>query len=200
MKKKNFFNFANNTVKLAASAALAVLGFVLCWLWIGVVHGNAFGMLAIVCLAAGGVLTIRYFRQWREFGGVEVPIDVGQEKPEGKAKTPQYNSLCIYPDKAIFEDVLNPEALKAQKKRCINDGKDYYVFIFDDSLGHSGQLTPLILPDQLYMSPEKLGQQVLELPAHRRIFQRKQKLLEQLQPAFVIVGIIAVWILILTTG
>lgn len=190
MTEKKGFKFEKSTVKLIASAVLLALGFILCWLWFGVVHGNAFGMLAIIVLAGGGFLTIRYFKQWREFGGVEVPIDVGQDKSK---KTPQYNSLSIYPHKVVFEDVVKPEG---QKWRCHNDGKNYFVNIWDVD---DNKLKPFVLPDQQYRDPERFAQQTLELPAHRRLYRKRQKLLEQLAPGFMVLAIIVFWIVIITT-
>jgi hypothetical protein len=55
------------------------------------------------------------------------------------------------------------------------------------------------LPDQQYFDPQLLASRVLELPAHRRIFRRKQTLLQQLSPMMAALGVVIMWIIIITT-
>jgi len=103
------------------------------------------------------------------------------------------NSLSIYPDKVIFEDVDKP---KGFPWKGIGLKGVYYVNIWDIA---GEKLIPFILPDQQYCDPNVFAQRVLGLPAHKKIFERKPKLIQKLKTALLVLAIAIVWLLILTT-
>jgi len=109
--------------------------------------------------------------------------------------TGQVNSMNIYPADeggVVFENTAKPEG---QPKICENDGKPYFVHIWDIA---TKRLRPFMLPDTQYYDPRVFAERVLELPAHRRIFQRKQTVMQKLKPAILFLLIIALWIANLT--
>lgn len=103
------------------------------------------------------------------------------------------NSLNIYPDKV---EVAYDEKPKGFPWWWENLKKHFYVNIWD---AEKKKLVPFVLPDQQYFDPNVFGQRVLGLPAHKRIFERKPKLLERLKPVFLLAAIGIVWLLLLTT-
>lgn len=108
----------------------------------------------------------------------------------------QVNSMNIYPAEKggiKFEDMAKPEG---QPRVCVNDSKPYFVHIWDED---KKRLAPFNLPDQQYYDPRVFAERVLELPAHRKIFQRKQTLLQKLSPFILILVIFAEWLIIITT-
>lgn len=130
-------------------------------------------------LAFKGIKVIRY--------GEEAVI-VGIKKPTGKV-----NSLNIYAQKVdgvvlplqiVFEWIKNP---KGQPWQCTNDGKPYFLNIYDIE---TGKLKPLILPDSQYCDPQEFGN-CLTMPAHKRQFERKASLLQQIAPGIMLIGFIA---------
>jgi len=150
---------------------------------------NPFVAVPTLGFIGGGAFIIkRYFSRMGEVSETIV-LPGGRPKPVKE----QFNSLCIYPDKIEFTNMTNP---LGQPWKCLNDNKLYFVQIWD---AVKNELIEFVLPDQQYMDPEYFAKRVLELPAHRRIFRRKQSLLEQLSPAMVIVGIIVFGIVMLTT-
>lgn len=105
----------------------------------------------------------------------------------------QVNSLNIYPPEkggVLFEDTAKPEG---QPWICDNDGKPYFIHCWNS------KLSEFMLPDQVYCDPKYFGQRVLSLPAHRRLFVRKESLLKKASPFILLLVILAGWILILTT-
>lgn len=147
---------------------------------------------SIVLLGIGALL-IYFFRKKKE--EVSSPIVTGTPIP-----TKQVNSMNIYPadlkgDRfgVMFEDTAKPEG---QPRVCINDGKPYFVHIWNNE---TRTLMPFALPDQQYYDPRVFAERVLELPAHRKIFQRKQSFLHKISPFILILVIFALWIVIITT-
>lgn len=137
-----------------------------------------------VFMVGGGV--ILFYIYWKK-------ADDAVTEFVGKPSKEQFNSLSIYPDKMIFENVHQPGG---QVWKCKNDGKRYFVNIWDEE---RRRLVPFELPDQQYYDPRVFAERVLGLPAHRKIFTRRQDLFHKLRPIFLIVAIILVWILIVTT-
>ena len=141
------------------------------------------GLPGVVMIAAG-IFALRHF--WTSEG------DIATEHIGG-AKKELVNSLNIYPDKIVFEDMAKPEGFPML---CTNLKKKFYVNI-EDVATH--KLIPFVLPDQQYCDPNVFAQRVLGLPAHRKIFERKPKLLQRLKTALLVIAIGIVWLLILTT-
>lgn len=112
----------------------------------------------------------------------------------------QVNCMNIYPDRVVFENWPangNGEKPTGYPQECLNDHKKYWVNILDEE---TQVLIPFMLPDQQYYDPGVFAERVLELPAHRRIFRRKEKLGQHIKTALLVVVIIILWILILTTS
>lgn len=138
-----------------------------------------------VFMMAGGFLVFKYY--WSRTEDV-VTEHIGEVKKE------QVNSLCIYPTKVVFEDVVNPEGYPWE---CLDDHKKYFVNIWDLA---TKRLIPFVLPDQQYYDPVVFAERVLALPAHRKIFRRKEQLFQKIKTALLVVTILIVFFLILTTS
>jgi len=137
-----------------------------------------------VFMMAGGVLIFKYY--WSRSSDV-VTEHIGEV-----SKT-QVNSLCIYEDRIVFEDVVTPAGYPWT---CLNDNKKYYVNIWDKVVK---RLVPFVLPDQQYYDPGVFAERVLALPAHRKIFRRKEKLFQKVKTALLVLSILIVWLLIIST-
>lgn len=144
----------------------------------------ALGLPGIIMIVAG-IFALRHY--WTKEGNISV------EHIGGTGKEESANSLNIYQDRVVFSEVYEPEGFPWQ---CGNDKKKYYVNIEDPV---SKKLEPFVLPDQQYYDPIVFAQRVLGLPAHRKIFERKPKLIQKLKTALLVVAIGIVWLLILTT-
>lgn len=141
-----------------------------------------------IFMMGGGFFIFRYFWARTE--------DVVTEHI-GEVKKGQVNSLCIYEDKLVFEDVANPAGYPWE---CLDDHKKYYINIWGTAWGQGIQeLVPFVLPDQQYYDPIVFAERVLALPAHRKIFMRKEKLLQKLKTVMLVAAIGIVWLLIITT-
>ena len=140
-----------------------------------------------VIMVAFGFFLFRYY--WKK------EDDIAIEHLGGEKKVESANSLTIYPDRVVFENVYEPQGFPMT---CLNDKKKYYVNI-QDPTGKSKGLMPFVLPDQQYYDPMVFAQRVLGLPAHRKLFERKPKLLQKLKTALLVLAIGIVWLLILTT-
>ena len=115
----------------------------------------------------------------------------------GKPKKEQVNSLNIYPDKIEFEEVYQPDG---QPWKCRNDGRYYFVNIWEKpSFEKPNKCEPFMLPDQQYYEPNLFAERVLELPAHRRLFRKKNNLMNVVKIGALLLGMVIVWILIITT-
>jgi len=167
---------------LFGSGATAVVGLALFIVYF-LTQNMAFGAPSIFMMG-GGFFIFRYFWSRTE--------DVVTEHI-GEVKKVQVNSLCIYQDKLVFEDVANPDGYPWE---CLNDHKKYFVNIWDLP---TSRLVPFVLPDQQYYDPVVFAERVLALPAHRKIFMRKEKLLQKLKTVMLVAAIGIVWLLIITT-
>jgi len=139
------------------------------------------GALGLILVFAGGLGFYYYWGQSKDLQ-IQYVGDVPKE---------QVNSLTLYPDIVKFEDIYNPGGFIWH---CINDGKPYFVNIEVDK-----KIIPYILPDQQYYDPNVFAQRVLDLPAHRALFTRRQELFQKLKPLIAAVVGIGLWILIMTT-
>jgi hypothetical protein len=170
-----------NMMMLVISGSIAGVGMIL-FIAYFITLNMMLGAPGVILAAAGLIWLFKILKS----GGDTVSKHIG-ETPKA-----QVNSLCLYPYELKFEDVYNPAG---QLMKCRNDGKYYHVNIQNGD----NKLVAFMLPDTQYMDPEVFAQRVLELPAHRKIFTRRQDLFQKLKPLFIILGIIIVWILILTT-
>ena len=141
------------------------------------------GFIGIPFLFGGGM---GFYYYWSKSKDIQV-------KYQGDVPKEQVNSLVIYPDAIKFENVANP---KGFIWHWIDDGKPYYIY-WDNPA--TKKLDPFNLPDQQYYDPQVFAQKVLSLPCHRKIFQRRQDLIQKLKPFIAAVIGLALWILIITT-
>lgn len=137
-----------------------------------------------IFMIGGGTILFRYY--WGKTEDVVI-------QHFGSVSKAQVNSLCIYPTKVLFEEVVKPVGYPW---RCLNDKKNYFVLKWDEAVK---RLVPFALPDQQYYDPGVFAERVLELPAHQKIFTRKQNLFQKLKTALLVLAIAIVWLLILTT-
>lgn len=143
-----------------------------------------------VILGLGGFFLFRHY--WNQESDIVV-----EHMIEAKVDPKLVNVLGIYRDKVVFESV-GKEDLLGFPWTCKNDKRKYYVHIHDmPSNGNSPHA--FILPDQQYYDPVVFAERPLALPAHQKIFRRKEKLGHYIKTALLVVAIIIVWIVILTT-
>jgi len=172
--------------KIVLPIAGIVIGILLGVLFFAADLSGIVFVIAILMIVVSSILLKKW---WGSIGDDESRVIVTDEKvPSGRV-----NSMNIYPDKIVFDEVAEP---KGQPWKCENDGKSYFIHILDEE---AELLKEFQLPDQAYMDPQLLASRVLELPAHRRIFRRKQTLLQQLSPMMAALGVIIMWIIIITT-
>lgn len=143
-----------------------------------------FGLPGII-MVVGGIFVLQHY--WRKGEGISI------EHLGGMGKSDTANSLNLYPDKVLFENVDKPVGFPWS---CAGLKGKYYVNIWGKL---EEKLVPFVLPDQQYCDPIVFAQRVLGLPAHRKIFERKPKLLQRLKTALLVIAIGIVWLLILTT-
>ncbi len=175
--------FSRRFYILLSSGVVSVVGiglFVLYYFSLNIVMGVG-GFVAVVA----GVFTFRHY--WLQDGGGSI-VHLGGQKLDSDV-----NSMNIYSDRLEFAEVYEPKGFPWQ---CLNDNKTYFVNIWDEA---ARKLVPFILPDQQYCDPIVFAQRVLGLPAHKKIFERKPKLMQKLKTALLVVAILIVWLLILTT-
>lgn len=172
--------------KIAFPAASIVIGILLVILFFTAKLSGILFLAGLLMVVFGGIFLKKW---WGGAGEDEQRVIITD-----KSKVPK-NAVClnIYPDRIIFEETPEP---KGQPWKCENDGKYYCIHIWDKD---SDKLMEFQLPDQAYLDPQLLATRVLELPAHRRIFRRKQTLLQQLSPMMAALGVVIMWIIIITT-
>jgi len=165
------------------SGVTAVVGLALFTLYF-ITLNIVLGLPGIIMIVAG-MFALRHY--WNSEGNISVEYLGGEKKPG------VVNSLNIYRDKIEFAEVYEPQGFPLT---CINLKKKFHVNIWEEA---SKKLVPFVLPDQQYCAPDVFAQRVLGLPAHRKIFERKPKLLQKLKTALLVIAIAIVWLLILTT-
>ncbi|KKL77237.1 hypothetical protein LCGC14_2036890 [marine sediment metagenome] len=175
--------FTQKAIVLASSGLVFIVGFI-CF----VIYMNTgqmlLGTVGILVMVPSAAL-FKYY--WGKSTDVLVIEHLGKPLKE------QVNSLCIYPDKVIFENVYEPVGYPWE---CTNDGKKYFVNILDTT---TKKLIPFVLPDQQFYDPGVFAERVLALPAHRKIFARKPTLFQALKTGLLVVAIGIMFVLILTT-
>lgn len=169
---------------LFGAAALAlILGYLLAAQWTSD-RSNSFLAVGTIVVWAGGIFLA--LKGWSY--ETDKVIITGSKRPVGEV-----NSLNIYarkdnagkvtPDRVVFENVKHP---LGQPSRCISDGRSYFVHILDLA---TGKLVPFLLPDSQFFDPTEFGN-VLEMPAHRRLFQRKVSLMQKVAPYVMLIALI----------
>jgi hypothetical protein len=151
------------------------------------------GFISIVALIGGGACMYFGWKSNNEY------ISFSSNNPLDKSRDKTFiaNSMVIYPNQLKFENLPEP-ALLGQPRRCRNDNKFYYVLIEGSAFKGKkpGELVEFTLPDTQYRDPREFANN-LNIPAHRRLAQRKANVLEKFSPliiigAMIIIGI--VWV------
>jgi hypothetical protein len=176
--------FGKRGVMLGVFGGMGFIGVILLFAYVLAGNNLVFGFISVPFLFAGGLGFYYYWNQSKDL----------QVRYIGDVPKEQVNSLVIYPDKLLFENVNNPGGFIWH---WVDDGKPYYLNWWDPV---KKRIEPFILPDQQYYDPQVFGERVLELPCHRKIFARKQDILNKLKPLFAGLVGIGIWILILTTS
>jgi hypothetical protein len=150
------------------------------------------GFISVMGWAIGGFAI--YFGWKAHDDGVTFASNNPLDK--ARDKTFLANSMNIYRDKLAFEN-LPDDKLLGQPRLCRNDKKFYYVHI--EGIAFGGKIPGLVqfvLPDTQYRDPREFANNI-NIPAHRRLAQRKANLLEKLSPLIIIfaMGIMGiVWV------
>jgi len=177
---------------IAIGAVVVVLGFVGMFSYIQNMS-TMVGFISVVALIGGGACMYFGWKSNNEY------ITFSSNNPLDKSRDKTFiaNSMVIYPNQLKFENLPEP-ALLGQPRRCRNDNKFYYVLIEGSAFKGKkpGELVEFTLPDTQYRDPREFANN-LNIPAHRRLAQRKANLLEKFSPliiigAMIIIGI--VWI------
>lgn len=196
MKKKIPNQFTKRFYMMVAGGIgiVAGIGFFALYLSTGAAFLGAFG---VTCAVAGGFLLYHYWRKVEgeialtKFGDFDTPVPAEA-----------INCLNLYRDRVVFEhyvpaDRNTPEGFPME---CLNDHNKYWLNISDDNYNQEQTgLKPFMLPDNQFYDPVVFAERVLELPAHRRVMKRREKLPGVIKTALLVVTIIIIWILIVTT-
>jgi len=175
-------SYTRRLIMLVLAGILICVGlvfFAIYFFTLNMVFGASF-----IFLIGGGVILFLYY--WKK--GDDAVI-----QHIGEVNKTQVNSLCLYPNRIVFENVESP---KGYPQQCLNDKKHYFVNIWDGAIN---RLVPFVLPDQQYYDPGVFAERVLELPAHQKIFMRKPTLFQKIKTGLLVLAIGIVWLLILTT-
>lgn len=166
--------------------ALLAVGFWLGGMW-GEQRQNMFLALMVIAAVPGGVFLI-----WQGIKKVDAAVVIVGTAKDKQIK--QANCLNIYAsrdsegqvsaDRLEFSEVYNPQG---QPQQCLNDGKWYYVNIFDLN---KKRLIPYILPDNTYIDPAEFGN-VIEMPAHRKLYQQEVSLFQKASLVFMLLAFVA---------
>lgn len=178
-------------------------------------NNNMILAVLFVMSGTGGFLFIYQGLKRRDEGYVFV-------KPGGEKVTINANCLNIYYrknedgdiecDYIAFEEMIPPdkydamtdilpgqvrgEIVSKMPQRCLNDGKFYYVHIFDPN---KDKYLPFKLPDTQYFDPREMVNPVT-MPAVKRELKPIPTLGEKLRPALLLIGIAILSVLFIATG
>ena len=168
--------------------AVLVLAFYLMTLYGQDRHNFILGIMSILVLGAGGV-SIYYGLKKQDTG---IVFATG-----GKVITKIANCMNIYPNCIEFVE-FPPDKLLGQPQQCYNDNKYFYVHKWKGETKELwDRMTPIereqvglevfILPDTQYRDPREFANN-LNIPAHRRLAQRRDASLAQKIAPFAIVA------------
>lgn len=175
-------SYSRRIYMLMVSGAIACAGLVMFIVYFLSLN-MAFGGPSVLMMG-GGFFLFKYY--WGKTDEI-ITEHIGQ------VSKVQVNSMCLYSDKIVFENIKEPDGYPWE---CLNDKKKYFVLIKDKE---TDKLIPFVLPDQQYYDPGVFAERVLELPAHQKIFTRKPTLFQKLKTGLLVLAIAIVWILIITT-
>lgn len=194
--KKQIIKTGGRRWWLVGIGAAAIVG---CFFLFSAMGTNqVFAFIAVFGIISGGIAV--YLGQKKHDEGILI-VAAGSTGGKKAVKLKTANSLNIYP-KAIKFEQLPDEDLKGYPHKCRNDGKYYYVNIDGSCWGckdDAGILKPLLLPDTQYRDPREYANNI-NIPAHRRLAQRKASLLEKLSPVIILAAMGILWLIWITTS
>jgi len=172
---------------------VVILGFFMASLWSTSRDNMVLALLTVLLIPAGA---------FSIYKGIKRPdsdaVIVGAKKPVGPV-----NSLNIYArrdesgkllaDRVVFENVKKP---LGQPQQCVNNGNWYHVHIFDLA---TNKLKPFVLPDNQYFDPAEFAN-VINMPAHKKLFERKVSLLQKIAPGILLVAFLIAAIALVAVG
>ena len=110
--------------------------------------------------------------------------------PESAEVARGVNALVLGDRRVTLEEIPDPEGFPV---RIVNNGKMVYLY----QRTEAGDLSPYVLPDRTsYYDPEEFAT-AISMPAHAKLFERSQTLLEQLGPWAIVVGMLIVGVVLI---
>lgn len=146
--------------------------------------------------AIGGIAAAVY--GLRKTGEGMVFVQKGKKRVKGFVA----NCLTLRPDKIAFEN-LPDDQLLGMPRKCRNDNQYYHVLEWknevrlpDGKLVTPAGFVEFKLPDTRYRDPKEFANNI-NIPAHRRLAQRKANLFEKIAPGLIVVAIVIVGIILI---
>jgi hypothetical protein len=144
-------------------------------------RNSVIGMGAIMAIIGGGI-AVKYGLETKEAGVTFIERDA-----KGKLVKLNANACNIYPDRIEFEE-MPEDQLKGFPRRIYPLKGLYYVNIWGTAFGgRDDRLLPLKLPDTQYRDPREFANN-LNIPAHRRLAERKVGLFQKIAPWIIVAG------------
>jgi hypothetical protein len=178
---------------IAGSGVFALIGTIMLIAYIMNPASMVVGGAGVFILGIGA-LGIWYF--WKGSDDF-VKTSVSTKKP----KTGDANAMILREGVVRFDDIYvkEGEELPGREHRCRNDNRFYHVLL-DDSKKEKPNYMPFELPDQQYYSPQVFAERVIDLPAHRRLFTRREGMGQYIKTGLLLVGMAIVGIVMIASG
>lgn len=178
---------------LALSGAMVLIGVIMFIAYMLNPEIMVIGGAGVFVLGIGAV-GVWYF--WKG-GGDLVKTSVSSKKP----KTGDANSLILKGNVCKFENLYVKEGqeLPGTERRCRNDNRFYHVLL-DDSKKEKPEYKAFELPDQQYYDPTVFAERVLDLPAHRKIFTRREGMGQYIKTGLLLVAMAIVGIVMIASS
>lgn len=181
---KYWIKYWKQSLYVIGGLGALLVGFFLALLW-AENSGDILLAMGVIVTWPGGIYLI-----YRGIRGPERDVViVGSAKPTGEVNSlniyarKDKDSGKIYAEKVAFEMTYEP---LGQPQQCINNGKWYYVHIWD--IG-GNKLIPFVLPDSQYFDPREFAN-VIKMPAHKRLFERQASMLQKVAPWIMVIAFI----------
>jgi hypothetical protein len=170
-----------------AGAVVIALGLTALFMF-GTSRNAMVGFVAVATLMGGGTAV---YLGWQKQEEGEIFTPNGKIDKKFKA-----NCLNVYPDEIKFENMPKELIPPGQPRKCRNDGKFYWVNIFNQK---EGKLLKFKLPDTIYRSPAEFSNNI-NIPAHRELMKARANLFEKIAPGLIVLAMFVVAILMIATN
>ena len=176
---------------------LPAMGLVLLGLWSMIVWGQNRDNI-LFALGGIGIPVGAYLAYWiiaKRESDVVIVLPGGMMEGGGrKKKWAPANSVNIFARMDEETEKIHPEAIHfswvdkplGQPQQCINDGKWYFVHIFDLK---TKQLKAFMLPDNQYFDPGEFAN-VIKMPAHRRLFAQTTSMFQKVAIGMMVLALV----------